>query len=372
MSNPPILKGAGPVEAEIPLASIQATHRATPITHENLTTITSYNLLEKHKRTIIVPGSPAILTPRPLPVRVRPDSGRSISDPARHVFPRAPLEPLFRALFTTRPDFNVKGVDLVTDRRNLRLLLDFVGGRADEFRIDVELVRSTVLFSRWSKSPVSYLTAFGGYGHEFEKAFARFPNSCRGSISHNRAIAYTLGHVKIIMRFEVDAYKEGAPPGPPQGAYTAPSTAVMARANAAPTPTGFTVAARGHLVAPARIVEIKTGGVGKNLSTKAKVQMWFSQTPILYGGTYVGPGVFESVSEVNMAENGMFAEWETRNAEKLGRLVKALELICEAVKRVPGGKCVVIHRGGSGVLKVHNVTNRNNGLPADILAKWDD
>lgn len=219
---------------------------------------------------------------------------------------------------------------------------------------------------------MSYPTAFGGYGHEFEKAFTRFPNSCSGSISHNRAIAYTLGHVKIVMRFEVDAYKEGTLAGPPQGTYTAPSNAAIARANAAPTPTGFTVAARGHPVAPARIVEIKTGGVGKNLSTKAKVQMWLSQTPILYAGTYAGPGVFQSVSEVNMAENGMFAEWEATNAEKLARLVKALELICEAVKRVPGGKCLIIHTVGSRVLKVHNVTNRNNGLPADILARWDD
>lgn len=56
MPNPPILKGAGPVEAEIALESVQATHD-TPITHENLTTITSYNLLEKRKRTIIVPGT---------------------------------------------------------------------------------------------------------------------------------------------------------------------------------------------------------------------------------------------------------------------------------------------------------------------------
>lgn len=327
-------------------------------------------------RTLIATflGSPAILTPKPLPIHVRPDSGLSISDPARHVFPKAPLEPLFRALFTTRPDFDVKGIDLVTDRKNLRLLLGFVGGRAEEFRIDVEVVRNTVLFSRWSKSPVSYMNSFGGYGHEFEKAFTKYPNSCKGSISHNRAITYTLGGVKTIMRFEVDAYKEGALPtsaAPPQGAYTGPSNAIMARANAVPTPTGFTIAARGHLVAPARIIEIKTGGVGKNLSSKAKVQMWFSQTPILYGGNGGASGIFESVTEVNMVENGMLAEWERNNAEKLRKLVKALEMICEAVKRVPGGKCVIIHIGGSRVLKVHNVTNRNNGLPADILVKWD-
>lgn len=269
----------------------------------------------------------------------------------------------------------MKGIDLVTDRRNLRLLLDFVGGRAGEFRIDVEVVRNTVLFSRWSKSPVSYIPSgsFGGYGHEFERAFTRFPNSCKGSISHNRVITYTLGGVKIIMRFEVDAYKEGALPqsaGASHGAYTGPSNATMARANAVPTPTGFTVAARGHLVAPARIIEIKTGGVGRNLGLKAKVQMWFSQTPILYAGIYGEPGVFGSVSEVNMVENGMLGEWERDNADKLRKLVKALEMICEAVKRVPGGKAAIIHIGGSGVLKVHNVTNRNHGLPTDILAKW--
>lgn len=55
MPNPPMLKGVGLIEAEILLGSIQATPGIS-ITHQNLTTITSYNLLEKRKRTIIVPG----------------------------------------------------------------------------------------------------------------------------------------------------------------------------------------------------------------------------------------------------------------------------------------------------------------------------
>lgn len=318
-------------------------------------------------------GSPPIWTPKPLPVNIKPDSGRSISDPARHVFPKSPLEPLFRALFTTRPDFNIKGVDLVTDRRNLRLLLDFVGGAGGEFRIDVEVLGSTVLFSRWSPNPVSYLNTFGGYGHEFENAFTRYGNSVKGSISYNCAITYNLGGVQVIMRFEVDGYIGGAlptPTGPAQGTYTGPSNALMKSSNAPQTPTGYSVSVRGQFIAPARTIEIKTGGAGKNLFSKAKAQMWFSQTPILCAGNYTEPGVFDSVTEVDMVQNGKLAEWERGNKEKLQKLVRVIEMICEVVKRAPGGKCVIVHTGGSKVLKVLNVINGgNSGLPADIVAK---
>ena len=37
-------------------------------------------------------------------------------------------------------------IDLVTDRRNLRLLLGFASGRKSSLHVDVEVVNGTVLF----------------------------------------------------------------------------------------------------------------------------------------------------------------------------------------------------------------------------------
>ena len=51
----PLLKGLGGLLGEIPLESIQS-KPDTATTPEDLTTLTSYNLLPKQKRTIIVPG----------------------------------------------------------------------------------------------------------------------------------------------------------------------------------------------------------------------------------------------------------------------------------------------------------------------------
>src|SRR5215471_8189621 len=102
----PVLKGLGALLGEIPLESIQP-KPDTPTTPEDLTTLTSYNLLSKEKRTIIVPGeyvhltelsnalthnkflgSPSVWAPATRPKKIKRDSGKYLMDPNRHVFPK--------------------------------------------------------------------------------------------------------------------------------------------------------------------------------------------------------------------------------------------------------------------------------------------
>lgn len=81
-----------------------------------------------------------------------------------------------------------------------------------------------------------FIHGFQGYGREFEKALTRKPTTVNGNVTHNRAINYTLGGLKLIFRFEVDGYTETIPststeetPATPstvmQGTYTGPSCA---------------------------------------------------------------------------------------------------------------------------------------------------
>jgi hypothetical protein len=285
-------------------------------------------------------------------------------DPNRHIFPMCPLEPLFRALSTTRPDFNLKGIDLVTDRRNLRSLLGFVGGSRSEFRIEVEVVQSTVLFSTWTKGNINFTRGFAGYGHEFEKASTQQPKSVKGSIAHYRAVHYVLGGIRVIVRFEVDGFVRATQSLSQSHGYP----------NQVQTPTGFTILGRGHLVESAQVIEIKTGPIGKNLEiTRNIAQLWFSQTPLLCTGHYCEDGLFTEVTKKDLMQEGRLARWEEGNREKLKKLVRVIEMIIEAVKTSSRGKCILVLPAGSSVLRVHDVTSQyNKGLPADLLAMWKD
>jgi hypothetical protein len=44
----------------------------------------------------------------------------------------------------------------------------------------------------------------GGYGPGFEKTFTKIPECVKGSLVHRRAVAYTLGGLRMMVRFEVD------------------------------------------------------------------------------------------------------------------------------------------------------------------------
>ncbi|PGH27412.1 hypothetical protein AJ80_00890 [Polytolypa hystricis UAMH7299] len=335
MPSTPLLKGLRGLLGEIPLESIQKKPDASTVP-EDLTTLSSYNLLPKHKRTIVVPGFPSVWAPATEPKKIKQDAGSFVMDPNH--------------------------IDLVTDRRNLRLLLAFFGGSKSALRIDVEVVRSIVLFSCWTPKGTRFVKEFAGYGHEFEKASTWKPHDVRESVMHNRVIRYVLGGVKIIVRFEVDACI-GSQRDIPR---------TMTMSDKYHTPTSYTVLTGGYLVEPSRIVEIKTGPVGKKLETSKNVaQLWFSQTPMLCTGHYDRNGDFLEATERDLMREGKLAEWEKANRKKLRKLVRVIEMIAEMVRAAPPDKyALVLHRGES-VLKIHKVTNQHDkGIPEDLLAMW--
>jgi hypothetical protein len=115
--------------------------------------------------------SPRPTTPSP---KRRP---KTLIDQVSHRTPSPPFEPFFKSLLTMHPNFNMKPISLVTDRNSLRKLLKFASGKFDRsWRIDVDMVEDTMLFTRWEVNAVQIITGSynSGYGHEFEKAFTQF------------------------------------------------------------------------------------------------------------------------------------------------------------------------------------------------------
>ncbi|GLA78344.1 hypothetical protein AtubIFM55763_011072 [Aspergillus tubingensis] len=374
MPKAPLLKGLLLPIGEIPLDSIHPDPNIS-CTKKDLKTITSYNLLPKKEKSMVVPGTPSIYKPPTTPTHIPPDSGKYILDPNSLIFPNCTLEPLLRAITTTttatgKPKVNLTTTDLITDRRNLRLLLSFVSSSKKPFRIDVEVINTTVLLSLWTSSKTNFVGQFQGYGHSFEKAATWNPRYIRGSIIHNRAVRYTLGGIHILLRYEVDACMPGKPPPP---AHTSTSTTPTNTNHQ--SPTGIRVINSGTLVHPNRIIEIKTGPVSKRLdNSKNLEQMWFSHTPILCTGQYQPDGTFLPARAQNMEKEGRLEQWERDNEEKIRRLVRVLEMVFEVVRGVPH-RCALVH-DGDGVLRVYQVDENakgglGRGVPRDLRALWD-
>jgi hypothetical protein len=123
-------------------------------------------------------GLPGKWAPPTFPSRIPQDHGLRYVDQNAARRPACPLEPLFRSIFAVTPTFDPKPFQLVTDRNNLRKLAWVVIGEAiDNFRIDIELVRKTMLFTRWEKASTEIVSEFR---HEFEKHFTRMSKDLRG------------------------------------------------------------------------------------------------------------------------------------------------------------------------------------------------
>jgi hypothetical protein len=133
-----------------------------------------------------------------------------------------------------------EGIDIVTDRNNLRKLMRFIGAngpnqdprpnrnRSREFRIDAQLAQNgrTLVLTRYEESTVDSATSFKGYGHNFELAVTveRPPlvavNQSRTVVSrfkttgYHRIIRYDLLGLRFMVRFEVDAMGDEPPSSP--------------------------------------------------------------------------------------------------------------------------------------------------------------
>jgi len=273
-------------------------------------------------------------------------------------FPNCPLEPLFRALSITKPELDLNSFDVITDRRNLRLLLAFVSGqiRKEEFRWDVEVVGNSVLFSRWIDWESRGRPA--GYGREFEQHFAKIPRCASGSLVHKRAVAYTLGGLRMMVRFEVDACLE-APAERREGERVEEFM-------------GHRVIVGGALVKDEGVVEMKSKQTGSRNRTYDQdlTQMWLSRTPILCEGIHER-GVFHTVSVSNRQENGEFLQWEEANQARIGKLVAVIRMLKDMMEKAEGERFAVVSEKGSDSLEVYRLepTYRIR-LPDDLRENW--
>ena len=137
------------------------------------------------------------------------------------------------AVATVQPGFAFAEIDVITDRRPLRKLFDFVkanfgsGGVSDasartsalttipeDFQFGVEVVGSTVLFVRKEFATRDHIPpgTFQGYRRAFEEAYTNLKPAAKGSTSHHRVMRYRFAGLRFLVRSSFDAYLENLVP----------------------------------------------------------------------------------------------------------------------------------------------------------------
>ncbi|KAJ2900035.1 hypothetical protein MKZ38_002688 [Zalerion maritima] len=316
--------------------------------------LASYNWIKAVTPTIAVPGSPALWSPPRGPCKVKKDSGLIYiaQNAARH--PDSPLEPLFRALYIADPSFDIRAVDVLTDRNNIRKLLSFVDGATsgkplEAFTIEIEMAKNTAIFCCSETKMHEYIGPgeFRGFGHEFEKAF---------------------GGLKFIVRHETDGYTV-------EDAALSKALASMTLSPRDETffvkPPGskMNIKRQGQLVPRDSTLEIKTRASHRPLViSEVASQIWVSQTPKIVRayhtkGLFTEPRVEDVTAEIKA--------WESRNQRNLKKLAALIKEIRNVVQDC-GGKAVVRYNPFGAKLVVKKVEDGKKALPEDLYAKWEE
>jgi hypothetical protein len=390
----------------------------------------TYNWVSTPSPTIYVPGSPARWNPVTFPVTLPKDSGTHFIDQNASRAPTYPFEPMFAALDLMKPDFDFGGVDLVTNRNSLRKLLHFTSGRApDSFRIDVNLVESTLFLTRRERRTEDVIQGAmnAGYGHNFERAFTKPLDGLEDSSGHHRVARYRIGELNCVVRFEVDAWDGGEGTGEERiethdsGSKDAAGTSdtsgslrdgdVLAgfmklSLSEGPSSTPSVqlrkavwkdaenklrnrkhdavgestqrkkeehfrptrVVRRGHLVPCSTLAEIKTKKRMVRLA-EALPQLWFGRTPLLLHATHTD-GMFAGVERINAGER--FEAWEKQQQAALQKMVSLIGLLRDIAKEAKDGACVIVCKKEVRplTLQVLESTVRQKVLPGEIVERY--
>lgn len=329
--------------------------------------------------TIYVPGAPTKWTPQDIPYNVPGDAGFHPTDYNYVRQPGDPFSAVFHAMAVANPDFALKDCDILADRNNLRVLLEVVQGKTvGPFRLDLYLIFNTLIIVRredgfWRRSDGK------SYGFNFEKHFTTPTPDMTDATSHYRAIRYRMGPLRVVCRFEADAYVDTTPdilseseaatvipPIPmepdlmkrPQFSYHAP----------------FKVLQKGHIVPGNQLLELKTQVERPREEGQSNVscqdQLWFGRTTHLYTGRYeAGTGKILKIKKEDATER--VKRWEDKNQEELRKLVGLLIMlrgICRE-QEGPSKAVILVREDPRGPLVVHKMQNQKKIVQREFFER---
>lgn len=319
--------------------------------------------------TIFVPGGPSKWTPQAIPYTVPGDKGFHPTDYNYVRQPRDPFSAVFNAMTIMNPNYAFNDVDVLADRNNLRVLLEFVQGKTvGPFRLDLYMVFNTIVIVRredgfWRRSNGT------GYGFNFEKHFTTSIPDMADATSHYRAIRYRMGPLNVVCRFEADAYVDTAPDTPSESEAEAVVLPMPTHSDLMQRPkftyfAPFKVLQKGHLIPGHQILELKTQ-VDKPLDNQSfgpwQDQLWFGRTKHIFTGRYkAGSGKILYVKKEDATER--VKRWEERNQTDLQKLVALLLTLRGTLMKQKGPlrSAILVREDPRGPVTLHEMLNKKN------------
>ncbi|KAF5686910.1 geranylgeranyl pyrophosphate synthetase [Fusarium circinatum] len=364
--------------AEINRCDIEDSSTCTTASITNVRHLASYNWIERPTPTIAVPGSPPLWSSPKTSKQLQKDSGLYYINQNEARYPESPLEPLFQALYLTHPAFDIRFMDVVSDRNNIRKLLAFINsdldpGNLEPFTIAVEVIGTTALFRRDEAAVTRFIAPneFRGFGHKFEEEYT--VNQVNNSTGHHRIIAYQFCGLELVVRYEADGFVTTDQIGKPQddpllasmrGLSLSPATDAS---SVNPVQSKLLIMGEGRLVPPESILEIKTRAISRHLPIQdVAAQLWVSQTSKLvrayhYRGKFEVPQVEDVETQVK--------RWEELNQNDLKRLASLIKTISNLARQY-GGKVTVRYEGGSKLSLYRS--DKADMLPRFLYSKWEE
>ncbi|KAJ4299652.1 hypothetical protein N0V90_004898 [Kalmusia sp. IMI 367209] len=333
--------------------------------------------------TIFVPGCPPKWTPPALPRTLETDLGYQYADYNYVRKPRDPYAPLFSALGVMNPNYQFWDIDILADRNNLRMLLEFVQGQANgPFRLDLHMVYNTLLLVRkgegfWRKQDGSR-----NFGSNFEKVFTSPAEEMEDATSHYRAIRYPMGSLNVVVRFEADAYYDGVVASDElnPNEVDAVTGALLAERPRFDFRAPIRVLQKGHIIPTAQMAELKTQGYRPEhgmSNVACQDQLWFGRTRHLLTGRYQSDQGSKTGDIVRIkyedAKNRVDA-WENYNQENLRKLVDLLIRIRRVLSQQEGPlrAGVLVREGKDGPLVVKTMLKKHHIIGREFFTKhWE-
>ncbi|KAF2125278.1 hypothetical protein P153DRAFT_299913 [Dothidotthia symphoricarpi CBS 119687] len=322
--------------------------------------------------TIFVPGEPAKWQAPTLPHKLDGDSGLQYADYNYVRQPNNPYSPMFHALGAMNPDCQFMDVDVLADRNNLRVLLEFVQGKVNgPFRLDLFLVYNTLIIVRKEAGGYWKLSDGKSYGSNFERFFTRPAEGMEDATSHYRAIRYKMGPLNVVVRFEADAYDDGA------SDELTPSEAVAVSGGPAEKPhlmyrAPIRVLQKGHIVPTAQMAELKTQ-VRKpegQPHVACMDQLWFGRTSILFTGRYeAGTGKVLRIIREDAQER--IKKWEDNQQEGLRKLAGLLSRLRGLLKQQQGPlrSAVLVREDKGGPVVLRSMDMKKHAVDREFFQK---
>ncbi|KAG6198126.1 hypothetical protein E4U25_002080 [Claviceps purpurea] len=340
----------------------------------DLKCVSSYSWIDAPTPTIAVPGSPPLWSPPATDVRLPKDFGLyNIAENAVRL-PSSPMAPIFTATFTTNPSFDVRPIDVISDRHSIRKLLSFIDPGSEKrkrnpFNLKLEVVRNTLLLSRHQKAVTCYIgrKKFQGHGHEFEKAYTT--SQIHRSAGHYRIVSYRFCGLNFLIRHETDGFVSPNEGLLGQSKSPFPSSSRRARPTKKNSPQNVTVLHKGKIIPLESTLEIKTCNKRRSLVFRhIAPQLWVSQTPQLVRAYYV-EGRFSQPQVEDVGDEIQI--WERDNQKNLRILGALIQEIIRVMKGC-GGRGMLRYDVASASLIISSDKNQSDMLPKDLYSKWDE